>query len=182
MSVTNFRKVYRCFFKSVNIWHSYKHEGGCLVHDVRLANTLLKIEKKVHDAIDVLCQIFTDFKDLFTDSLSNKPCLIWLLKIAPHLNYVTAVPCNLSLITALVCDCRSLSYIIVSRGSAAKHMKCAEIFSKKNFAANLLENLKVKKIESRLRINRVTAVVAWHSGRTSVSGRRTFPVLRLTCS
>jgi len=27
-----------------------------------------------------------------------------------------------------------------------------------------------------------TALVAWHSGRTSVSGRRTFPILRLTCS
>jgi len=25
-------------------------------------------------------------------------------------------------------------------------------------------------------------MVAWHSGRTSVSGRRTFPVLRSTCS
>ena len=25
-------------------------------------------------------------------------------------------------------------------------------------------------------------LVAWHSGRTSVSGRRTFPVLRSTCS
>ena len=28
----------------------------------------------------------------------------------------------------------------------------------------------------------VPLLVAWHSGRTSVSGRRTFPVLRLTCS
>jgi len=27
-----------------------------------------------------------------------------------------------------------------------------------------------------------TTLVAWHSGRTSVSGRRTFPVLRSTCS
>ena len=27
-----------------------------------------------------------------------------------------------------------------------------------------------------------TRLVAWHSGRTSVSGRRTFPVLRSTCS
>jgi len=26
------------------------------------------------------------------------------------------------------------------------------------------------------------ALVAWHSGGTSVSGRRTFPVLRSTCS
>jgi len=29
---------------------------------------------------------------------------------------------------------------------------------------------------------RQTKLVAWHSGRTSVSGRRTFPVLRSTCS
>ena len=28
----------------------------------------------------------------------------------------------------------------------------------------------------------VNRLVAWHSGRTSVSGRRTFPVLRSTCS
>jgi len=28
----------------------------------------------------------------------------------------------------------------------------------------------------------VKRLVAWHSGRTSVSGRRTFPVLRSTCS
>jgi len=30
--------------------------------------------------------------------------------------------------------------------------------------------------------NVVQRLVAWHSGRTSVSGRRTFPVLRSTCS
>ena len=29
-------------FKSVNIWQSYKQERNCLVHFVRLANTLLK--------------------------------------------------------------------------------------------------------------------------------------------
>jgi len=29
-------------FKSVNIWQSYKQESDCLVHFVRLANTLLK--------------------------------------------------------------------------------------------------------------------------------------------
>jgi len=28
--------------KSVNIWQSYKQERDCLVHFVRLANTLLK--------------------------------------------------------------------------------------------------------------------------------------------
>ena len=30
------------FFKSVNIWQSYRLERGCLVHFVRLANTQLK--------------------------------------------------------------------------------------------------------------------------------------------
>jgi len=29
----------------VNIWQSYKQEGGCLVHFVRLATTLLKDEE-----------------------------------------------------------------------------------------------------------------------------------------
>ena len=33
------------FFKSVNIWQSYKQERGCLVHFALLANTLLKDEE-----------------------------------------------------------------------------------------------------------------------------------------
>jgi len=53
--------------------------------------------------------------------------LMWLLKMPKHLKYVTTVPCNVSLITALVCDCRSFSDINVSQGSAATHMKCGEI-------------------------------------------------------
>ena len=32
----------KTFFKSVNIWQSYKQERGCLTHFARLANTLLK--------------------------------------------------------------------------------------------------------------------------------------------
>jgi len=38
------------FFKSVNIWQSYKQERGCLIHFARLANTLLKT-KKVNETI-----------------------------------------------------------------------------------------------------------------------------------
>jgi len=34
------------FFKSVNIWQSYKQERDCLVLFVRLANTLLKRRRK----------------------------------------------------------------------------------------------------------------------------------------
>jgi len=45
--ITKLRKVY-CkvcqwiFFKSVNVWQSFKQEGGCLMHFVRLATTLLE--------------------------------------------------------------------------------------------------------------------------------------------
>jgi len=37
------------FFKSVNIWQSYKQERGCLMHFARLANTLLKDEESARD-------------------------------------------------------------------------------------------------------------------------------------
>jgi len=37
-------------------------------------------------------------------------------------------------------------------------------------------------VKSQFISTTLTSLVAWHSGRTSVSGRRTFPVLRLTCS
>ena len=74
----------------------------------------------------------------------NKPCLIWLLIIPPHLKYVSTALCNLSLTAALICDCCSFSGISVSQGSVATHMRRGGIFNK-NFAANLLENQKVKK-------------------------------------
>jgi len=37
------------FFKSVNIWQSYKQERGCLMHFAHLANTLLKDEESARD-------------------------------------------------------------------------------------------------------------------------------------
>jgi len=50
-------------------------------------------------------------------------------------------------------------------------MKCGVIFNK-CFAANLLENLIVKKFEHRLRINRVTAVSVVSPTRHVLSQRR----------
>ena len=75
--------------------------------------------------------------------LINKRLVIWLLTAPPHLEYVTTVLCNLSLITTLVCDCHSFSDINVSQGSVATHMKCGGIFNK-FIAANILENLTVE--------------------------------------
>ena len=37
------------FSKSMNIRQSYKQERGCLMHFVRLANTLLKDEESARD-------------------------------------------------------------------------------------------------------------------------------------
>ena len=87
----------------------------------------------------------------FSGRLSDKPFLV--TEIPPHLKYVTSVPCNLLLITVLVCNCRSFSDVNVSQGSVATHMRCGGICNK-YFAANLLENLIVKKFENWLRINR----------------------------
>jgi len=41
------------FFKSVNIWQTYKQERGCLVHFVRRATTLLNDEENAQDKLGV---------------------------------------------------------------------------------------------------------------------------------
>jgi len=41
--------------KSVNIWQSYKQERGCLMHFVRLANTLLKDEASARENHVLAC-------------------------------------------------------------------------------------------------------------------------------
>ena len=43
------------FFKSVNIWQSYKQERGCLVHFAHLTNTLLKDEESARDDHVLAC-------------------------------------------------------------------------------------------------------------------------------
>ena len=42
------------FLQSVNIWHSYKQEDGCLLHFVRLTTILLNVKLSAR-----YCQIFT---------------------------------------------------------------------------------------------------------------------------
>jgi len=70
----------------------------------------------------LLCQIFTDFKNVFTRTLSNKPFLIWLITTPPHLKYVATLPYNLSLM-ACYAD------INVSQGSVATYTRCGGIFN-----------------------------------------------------
>ena len=95
------------------------------MHFVCLATRLLKTKKSARHNPLFANNYATHPPILifFTDRLSSKLFLIWLLKIQPRLKYVTTVPCNLSLITALVCDSRSFSDIIVSLGSVAMHKR-----------------------------------------------------------
>ena len=43
------------FFKSVNIWQSYKQERGCLMHFAHMAKTLLKDEESTRDNHILAC-------------------------------------------------------------------------------------------------------------------------------
>jgi len=114
------------FFKSVNIWQSYKQERGCLVHFARLANTLLKDEESARGN-HVLTRRpksakYSPILIFFTHRLSNKHFLIWLLTTPPHLKYVATLPCNLS---SLAC----FGDINVSQGSVATYARCGGAFN-----------------------------------------------------
>ena len=67
------------FFKSMNIWQSYKQVRGCLVLFAGLANTLLKDEESARDNHVFACNFAKyslTLKFFFTLRLSNKPLLI----------------------------------------------------------------------------------------------------------
>ena len=76
----------------MNIWQNYKQERGCVMHLVRLANTLLKDEESARDN-HVLAGNFAKYlpiKKLFHVTC-NKPFLITLLTTLPYLKYVYLV-------------------------------------------------------------------------------------------
>jgi len=84
-----------------------------------------------------------------------------LLTTPQHLKCVAMLPCDLSLITTLVWDCCSFSDSTDSQGSLLMHIRCGETFNN-HFAANLLQNLPVKKCEKQLRTGgvKVTRLVS----------------------
>jgi len=61
------------FFKSVNIWQSYEQEGGCLVHFMCLATTLLQT-KKMHDrpTIHICARNYAKYSRIL---INNKPAI-----------------------------------------------------------------------------------------------------------
>ena len=91
--------------------------------------------------------MFTDFNNVFTRRLSNKPFLIYLLTTSPHLKYAATLPCNLSL-KACFGDL-----------NVAKYARCGGIFNIR-LTANLPRNLPVKNF-NRLRFDRIMVMSLW---------------------
>ena len=122
----------------MNIWQSYKQERGCLMHFVRMANTVLEDE----DNHLVACNFAkcSPIKKNFTHRLSNKPFFVWLLTIPPHLKYAATLPYDLSLKTCF-------ADINVSQGNVATIARCGGIFNI-HLTANLPRNRPVKKCKS----------------------------------
>ena len=107
----------------------------------------------------------------FTDRLSNKPFLMWLLTTPPHLKYVATLPCNLTLMACL-------ADINVSQGSVATHAKCGGIVNI-HLTANLPGNLPVK---NRFRFDRIVVMSLWpHFFGTPCKPVRAQSVLNTRC-
>jgi len=130
------------FFKSVNIWQTYKEDRDCLVHFVLLANahySLLKDGESARNNHVLVCN-FAKYSPIlnffFNHRLSNNHFLIWLLTTSPHLKYVASLPCNLSLMACF-------ADINVSQSSVATYARCGGMFNIR-LTVNLLGNLPVK--------------------------------------
>jgi len=125
------------------------------MHFARLANTLLKDEESARDNHLLLACNFAKYvpiKNIFTDRLSNKPFLTWLLTTAPYLKYVARLPCYLSLMACF-------ADINVAQGSVATYAKLYGIFSI-HLTTNLARSLQVKKC-NRFRFDRIVAMSLW---------------------
>ena len=111
-----------------------------------LANTLIKDEESARDNPVLACNFakYLPIQKKFTDRLSNKPFLIWLLTTPPRLKYVAILPCNLSLVACFV-------GINVSQGSVATYARCDGIFNI-HLTTNLPRNLPVKKNSTSVQI------------------------------
>ena len=87
--------------------------------------------------------MLTAFKNSFTSKLND----IFVMKyhISSQLKCLAILPCDLSLITIHISDCRQFSGIHISQGSVATYLRCGGMFDYE-FVANLPLNLSVKEL------------------------------------
>jgi len=88
--------------------------------------------------------MLTDFQNFFTGRLTGKFATKSNFTIPPHPKHVATLPCDSSLITIHISDCRQFSGIHVSQGSVETCLGCGGIL-KFDFVANLPVSLPVKK-------------------------------------
>ena len=108
--ITKLGKVY-CwvcqwiFFKSVNVWQSYKQERDYLMHFLCLLAMCWPGAQSAWDNHALACN-FAKYSPIlilfFIHRLSNKAFLIWLLTAPPYLKYASTLPCNLLLVSCFV--------------------------------------------------------------------------------
>ena len=124
----------------------------------RLANTLVKDEESARDNHVLACNFakYLSFKK-FSDRLSNKPFLIWLLTTTPHLkiicSYTVTLLCNLSLMSCF-------ANMDVSQGSVATYARWGWIFNI-HLTANLPRIFQLISFWNRLRFERIMVVSLW---------------------
>jgi len=89
--------------KSVNIWHSYRQEGGLFRALYASGHHIAKrrIRKCTRQLTDSSINLACNFANIywlknFTDRLINKLFLIFLLTSPPHLKCIATQPSNLS--------------------------------------------------------------------------------------
>ena len=134
------------FLKSVNIWKSYKQEGDCLEHFLRLLAVCWPGVRFAWNNHALACNFakYSPIKKIFPHGLNNKLFLISLLTTPPHLKCVaTLLVINLSLMACF-------ADINVLRGSVATCARCGGIFNvhlTTNLPRNLLVNFFTKSVK-----------------------------------
>jgi len=107
------------FFFTGRLPHYLVKEGGCLVDFYRLLAVWWPGAQSARDNHLIACNFakYSLILFFFTDRLTNKPFLIWLLTTPPDFKYVPILPCNLSLIACF------LAFFNVSQGSVATYAR-----------------------------------------------------------
>jgi len=127
------------------------------LHVIRKIDGIFFSLKPVHSACDTIhllaCNFAKFLRILFFTSNSSKYVAKWSLNNPPHFKRVATVPCDVSLITMHVSDCRWFSDINVSGGNVATLVRCARTVGD-YFTANLVVNLSVKEFWKSVNIRR----------------------------
>ena len=86
----------------------------CFVHFLRVVAVCRPRAQSARDNHVLACDFakYSPIFIFFTHRLSNKPFLIWLLTIPPHLKCVATLPCNLSLVVRALTESNVMVHVV----------------------------------------------------------------------